>query len=224
MSFSGLHIGELIGYLAAVLVVLAYYTKTMVPLRIIGLCSNCAFIIYGYLETVYPTLVLHAILLPLNSVRLRQMLQLTREVRKAVHGDLNMDWLKPFSTTRRVKKGEVLFRRSDTANAMFFIVSGRCKLSELGVEVPPGQIIGELGLLAPDQLRTQSLEFLEDGKVLEISYGSAKQLYYQNPQFGFYFLQLVTRRLFQNNATLEQELVACKAMLTQQRQPLPQSP
>jgi len=65
--------------------------------------------------------------------------------------------------------------------------------------------------LAPGQLRTQTLECIEDGEVLQITYEQVKQLYYQNPQFGFYFLQLTTRRLFENISSLERDLAACKA-------------
>jgi hypothetical protein len=202
---------EMAGYLAAILVFLTFYMKTMVPLRVIGICSNCAFITYGYLGGLYPVLVLHLILLPLNGLRLREMLRLTRQVQWAMKGDLNMDWLKPFTSTRRIKKGDVLFRKGDAAEAMFFLVSGRCSLAELGVEILSGQVVGELGLLAPDRSRTLTLECVEDGEVLQITYEQVKQLYYQNPQFGFYFLQLTSRRLFENIARLERELAACKA-------------
>lgn len=204
-------ITEMAGYLAAFLVFLTFYMKTMVPLRVIGICSNCAFIAYGYLGGLYPVLILHFILLPLNSLRLREMLRLTRQVRGATKGDLNMDWLKPFTSTRRVKIGDVLFRKGDAADAMLFVVSGRCRLAELGIDVVSGQVVGELGLLAPDQSRTLTLECIEDGEVLQITYEQVKQLYYQNPQFGFYFLQLTSRRLFENIARLERELTACKA-------------
>ena len=203
-------ITEMAGYLAAFLVFLTFYMKTMVPLRVIGICSNCAFIIYGYLGGLYPVLILHLILLPLNSLRLREMLRLTRQVRRATQGDLNMDWLKPFTSTRRDESGDVLFRKGDDADAMFFVVSGRYRLAELGMDILSGQVVGELGLLAPDESRTQTLECIEDGEVLQITYEQVKQLYFQNPRFGFYFLQLTTRRLFENIASLERELAACK--------------
>jgi CRP/FNR family cyclic AMP-dependent transcriptional regulator len=199
-------VAEMAGYLAAFLVFLTFYMKTMVPLRVIGICSNCAFITYGYLGGLYPVLILHLILLPLNSLRLREMLQLTRQVREATHGDLNMDWLKPFTSTRRVKSGDVLFRKGDAADAMLLVVSGRYRLTELGMDILSGQVVGELGLLTPDHSRTQTLECIEDGEVLQITYEQVKQLYYQNPRFGFYFLQLTTRRLFEDIGRLERKL------------------
>ena len=97
---------EMAGYLAAFLVFLTFYMKTMVPLRLVGICSNCIFITYGYLGGLHPVLVLHLILLPLNGLRLREMLRLTRDVRGATQGDLNMDWLKPFTSVRRFNRGD----------------------------------------------------------------------------------------------------------------------
>jgi len=206
-----MHIAESAGYLAAALVFLTFYMKMMIPLRIVGICSNCAFIVYGALDGLYPVLVLHLILLPLNAFRLREMLRLTQKVRQAASADLNMDWLKPFSSARRASNGEILWRKGAPASAMFYIVSGRYQLPELGFDVLPGAVVGELGLLAPGSLRTQTFECVEDGEVLQISYEQVKQLYYQNPQFGFFLLQLSAERLFESIARLERELAACRA-------------
>jgi CRP/FNR family transcriptional regulator, cyclic AMP receptor protein len=205
-----MRIADLAGYLAAALVFLTFYMQTMIPLRIVGLCSNCAFILYGWLAGLTPVLFLHIVLLPLNAWRLREMMRLTEQVREVTQADLTMDWIKPFTSTRRAQRGDVLFRRGAPADAMFVVVSGRYRLTELGLDILPGQVVGELGLLAPDQSRTQTFECTEDGDILQISYEQMKQLYYQNPQFGFYFLQLASRRLFENIARLERELTACK--------------
>ena len=45
-----------------------------------------------------PILILHCILLPMNGLRLHQMLRLIRQVAAASRGDLDLDWLKPFGT------------------------------------------------------------------------------------------------------------------------------
>lgn len=207
-------IAELAGYVAALLVFLTFYMKTMIPLRIVGICSNCVFIAYGYLGGLYPVLVLHIILLPLNGLRLRELLRLTKQVSEAAKGDLKMDWLKPFTSTRRLKSGDVLFRKGEPADALFFIVSGRFRLPELGIDILPGQVVGELALLAPDVSRSQTLSCMENGEVLQITYEQVRELYYQNPEFGFYFLQLSTRRLFENIGRLESQLAACNSAVT----------
>jgi CRP-like cAMP-binding protein len=154
------------------------------------------------------------ILLPLNSYRLYQMVQLVRRVSEASAGDLSMDWLKPFMSSRRVAAGEVLFRDGDAADRMYYVVSGRFRLVELGKDVPPGTVVGELGLVAPDHARTQTLKCVDAGEVLQISYDQLKQLYFQNPKFGFYFLRLTSQRLFNDITRLERELAARPAAQT----------
>ena len=56
---------EFLGYLAAVVTLGTYSMKTMIPLRICGITANVLFIAFGFLSPVYPTLALHAVLLPL---------------------------------------------------------------------------------------------------------------------------------------------------------------
>ncbi len=61
---------DLTGYLAAGLVLAAFHMKDMVPLRLIALCSNLAFITYGCALGLTPIWLLHALLLLVNSCRL----------------------------------------------------------------------------------------------------------------------------------------------------------
>jgi hypothetical protein len=67
------HSGE-IGFVASALVFAAFGMKDMVNLRIVAICSNIAFIAYALVLNLPPILVLHIILLPLNSWRLAQEL------------------------------------------------------------------------------------------------------------------------------------------------------
>ena len=133
------------------------------------------------------------------------MVQLTRRVSQASRGD-TMTWLQPFMRRRRYRRGDVLFAKGDVAKEMFFVVGGRYRVTALGVDLLQGEVFGELGLLAPEHLRTQTIECVEDGDLLVISYAQVKELYYQNPEFGFYFLRLVAGRLFTNLEGLEHRL------------------
>jgi len=100
----------------------------------------------------------------------------------------------------------VLFYKDEKAEEMLYIVSGRFKLIESGIELPVGAIVGELGMLSPSNMRTQSLECIGDGVILSVSYSKVEELYVQNPAFGFYFLRLASARLFENIGLLEQRL------------------
>src|SRR5262249_4217494 len=91
-----------------------------------------------------------------------QMMKLVRRVRSAARGDRTMDWFKPFMARRRCSGGQFLFRKGDDTNTMYYIVSGCFCIFELGIQMMPGEFVGELGLLASDSRRTQSLECVDE--------------------------------------------------------------
>jgi CRP/FNR family cyclic AMP-dependent transcriptional regulator len=187
---------DVLGHLGALVIIATYSMKTMIPLRVAGIAGSCIFITYGYLSGTWPVLMLHLVVLPLNIVRLIQMLRLIRKVSASANGEISIEWLKPFMSSRRCAAGEVLFRAGDVGDRMYYTVSGGFRLPELGIAVPPGQFVGDLGFVAPDQRRTASLRCEEAGEVLSIGYDQIRQLCFQNPTFGFFFLRLVSARLF----------------------------
>jgi CRP/FNR family transcriptional regulator, cyclic AMP receptor protein len=62
-----------IGYVAASLVLATFCARTMVLLRALAIASNLAFIAYGLLAHLWPILLLHAVMLPLNVHRLLEV-------------------------------------------------------------------------------------------------------------------------------------------------------
>jgi hypothetical protein len=203
IALASITIANILALIGAIFFVATLLMRTMVPLRVTGIISDVFFIGYGVLSGTMTTLFLYILLLPINIFRLGQMLKLVKRARIAAQGDLSMDWLKPFMTRRQYRKGDVLFRKGDRANEMFFTVTGKFLVTELGIELPPGRLVGELGFLSPDNRRTQSLECTEDGQVLAITYDRLLEIYFQNPEFGYYFLRLSTERLLQNITRLE---------------------
>ena len=131
------------------------------------------------------------------------MLKLVKKARNATQGDMSMEWLRPFMTERRYRRGDRLFRKDDAATEMFLTVTGKFLVTEIGVELPPGRLMGELGFLTPNNRRTGTVECIEDGQVLTIAYERLLEIYFQNPQFGYYFLVLTSQRLLENIARLE---------------------
>ncbi|HWS08985.1 MAG TPA: cyclic nucleotide-binding domain-containing protein [Xanthobacteraceae bacterium] len=206
-----MHWTDLFNSVGSLFIVATASTKTMVPLRILAIVANCFLIVFYAVTHSWVPMVLQAAALPLNAWRLYQMIVLIRNVRGAIRGNSSMDWLKPFMTGRHFRKGDILFARGEPANEMFCTVTGRYRLLELGIELKPGQLVGELAMLAPDNRRTATLECIEDGEALSITYEQVEQLYYQNPTFGFYFLRLATARLFDNISRMESELTRIHA-------------
>jgi hypothetical protein len=69
------NLSEISGYVASTLVLLTFVAKDMRLLRTVAIFSNLAFITYGTLQWLLPVLVLHVVLLPLNMVRLSEVLR-----------------------------------------------------------------------------------------------------------------------------------------------------
>jgi CRP/FNR family cyclic AMP-dependent transcriptional regulator len=189
---------EGIGYLASLLVFSTFYMKTMIPLRCVAIASNVVFMTYGLTGRIYPVFLLHAILLPLNLLRLRQVRTLIRRVREASSGDLSMEWLIPLMTRRKLAAGDVLFRKGDPASSMYLILEGSVRLTEIDVVLGPGTLVGEMGVFAPDNRRTGTAVCESDVEVGAITDAKVMQLYYQNPAFGFYMFRLVLQRMLEN--------------------------
>jgi hypothetical protein len=200
------HAGTAGAIFASVFVVATTTMRTMIPLRVFGMLTNLVLIATAIPARNYPVILVQLVVLGLNSYRLHQMLQLVRDVKRSVSSNLSMEWLKPFMTERKCAAGEVLFYKDEKADSMYYIVSGRYRLVESGIELPIGAIVGEFGMLSPSNVRTQTLECIEGGTILSVTYDQVEQLYVQNPAFGFYFLKLVSARLFENIDRLEQRL------------------
>jgi hypothetical protein len=202
-----MHWSDLFNSGASLFIVATASTKTMVPLRILAIATNCILITYFAVMHSWVPLALQVFALPLNGWRLYQMVVLIKNVREAIRGKPSLDWLKPFMSERHFRKGDLLFAKGETASEMFYTMTGRFVLVELGIEIAPGHLVGELAMLSPDNRRTATLECIEGGIVLSITYEQVEELYYQNPTFGFYFLRLATARLFDNVGRMEGELV-----------------
>ena len=189
---------ELSGYIASLLVFVAFYMKTMIPLRVVAILSNVAFITYAVGGHLYPVLILHTVLLPLNCIRLRQMRALVAKVHEASHAEHSTEPLIPFMTRRMMKKGDVLFKKGDLAKEMYLALSGSIRLAGVGVLLGQGSLIGEVGIFSPDAQRMDTAICEADGELGVIADEKVLQLYYQNPTFGFYLVKLVTHRLLEN--------------------------
>ena len=199
-------VAESIGYVAAALVFATFWMRTMIPLRIIAIVSNLAFIAYAQLEAMHPVLVLHALLLPLNIYRLAQMRRLITDVRAASEGKFSMDWALPFATRLTKPAGAVLFRKGEDADTMLYVVSGSVHLPEIDIEVGKGEMLGEIGLFSPEGKRTGTAVCRAPCEFLVMTRKTVQELYFQNPTFGFYLLGLITARLVDNLQKLERRV------------------
>ena len=185
-------------WVASLLVFSTFFMKTMIPLRVVGIASNVAFmsyallgLAYGVFGRLYPILVLHACLLPLNVIRLRQVRGLIWAVRSASEDDA-LQAIVPYMKTESHPSGDVLFRRGDRADKLYVIQRGRVFFPEIGKHVAAGAVFGEVGLVAVPGTRSLTAVSEVDCRLSTITKEKALELYYQNPTFGMFLLRLVS--------------------------------
>ena len=206
---------------AAALTVTSSFVKTMVPLRWLALCSNVGFLAYGVLHPSLVMAILHATLLPINMVRLREMLRLTRRVRAASqNADTSGIWLKPYMKATRRKAGHVLFNKGDTANHLYFLAEGRIEFVEIHESIGPGRMFGEIAFFSPSGRRTLTARCVEDSLVLSVNQSTMRELYYQNPSFGFELVALVAGRLSADVGRLQDQLGQARSEVTRLQEEL----
>src|SRR6478736_7830760 len=100
-------LANMFALVGAVFFVTTLLMQTMVPLRVANMVGCTFFATFGALSGNVATFVLYLLMLPINAVRLRQMLKLVKKARHATQSDMSMEWLKPFMTQRRYRKGDI---------------------------------------------------------------------------------------------------------------------
>jgi CRP/FNR family cyclic AMP-dependent transcriptional regulator len=189
------HYAEVVGVAAAAASLYAAHSKTIIPLRVAAIVANVLAMSYSLLHGAYPTFILNAILLPLNAWRLRAMLGLIHEIDVATKSDMNVDWLLPYTRPQHFKAGDIVMERGEYATAAFYIVTGEVEIVEINETFGKGTLLGEIGLFAPDGRRSMTVRCKTDVQTAKIDYDQFKELYFQNPQFGFHLLHLIVARL-----------------------------
>jgi CRP/FNR family cyclic AMP-dependent transcriptional regulator len=199
---------DIAGYVAAALVFLTFAMKTLLPLRIAAIASNVAFVLYAYLAELAPILVLHGLLLPLNIWRTWEQLQLRRSIQHALEAAPSIDILLPFMTRQSANAGDVIFRKGDPANRLYYVKEGEVQVEEIERTLGAGSIFGEIGLFTQQQARTATVIAKEDSKLCWIGRQTVLELYQRNPSFGLVLTRLVAERMALNQSDLLARLAA----------------
>ncbi len=189
---------EFVGTVGSFLMFSTFWMKTMIPLRVAGMAANCLMITYAALMGLYPILALQSLMLPVNVYRLLQMRKLILHVKETAAGEFRADALLPFMHKESHADRDVLFRAGDESDKLYLIRGGAVRLEEIGQTLTSGVMFGEIGLVAPGNRRTATAVCVGKTKLLSISRDEVLQLFFQNPEFGFFLIQLVTQRLLVN--------------------------
>ena len=106
---ANINLANMFALVGAIFFVATLLTQTMVPLRVANMIGCAFFAIFGALTGAITIFLLYLLMVPINAYRLRQMLVLIKKARSATQGDTSLEWLKPFMTERKYRKGDVLF-------------------------------------------------------------------------------------------------------------------
>jgi CRP/FNR family cyclic AMP-dependent transcriptional regulator len=194
---------EILGYIALALLLISAAMRTITMLRIFAIAANLAIIAYGVLAARYEVAGVGAAILLLNVWRLWEMRRLvaaTRGATAAGSAPISMDWLLPYMRPMALPADAVIFRKGDIADAMYFVSHGKVRIDEFDIELGEGTLFGEIGLFSDQKIRTATAKTVGDASLLVVSAERVQELFYQNPEFGFFLVGLITRRLAEDAA------------------------
>jgi CRP/FNR family cyclic AMP-dependent transcriptional regulator len=194
---------EILGYIALALLLISAAMRTITTLRIFAIAANLAIIAYGVLAARYEVAGVGAAILILNVWRLWEMRRLvaaTRGATAAGSAPISMDWLLPYMRPMALPADAVIFRKGDIADAMYFVSHGKVRIDEFDIELGEGTLFGEIGLFSDQKIRTATAKTVGDASLLVVSAERVQELFYQNPEFGFFLVGLITRRLAEDAA------------------------
>jgi CRP/FNR family cyclic AMP-dependent transcriptional regulator len=186
---------QVVGYAASLTVFATFCMTTMLPLRVAALVSNILFAVYGYEDGIYPVLILHLAMFPVNGWRLMQVLRVVSASAEPASPDFDFMVLRPYMRERKLKAGRMLFRLGDRAEEMFYIVSGKLVVVEPGVELGAGEIVGEMGIVTRRRQRTATVIAGTDCTLLSLPAAKVRELFFQYPALTMKLLAVLTDRL-----------------------------
>jgi hypothetical protein len=158
---------------------------------------------------------LYLILVPVNCVRLAEIMRVTRRVEEAARRkDLSGLWLMPYMKARRLAAGTVVFRKGDAADALFLLMEG----SWNGWKSAPASPAASCSARSPSSRRTgrgrSPGRCVTDCLVMKIRGDAFKELYFENPKFAFHVSELIAERLITDVRKLQHKLDTMPAPLS----------
>jgi len=185
---------SIFGWIAAGLVLSSFYLKTMVPLRLVAMCSNVMFIIYAVLSDAPPILILHCLLFPLNLWRLIEAHNLRHKFAKALQVEISPALLLPFMQKCTSHQGRAIFQKGDNADNVYLVLRGQVVLQDSEHPIADGQLFGLLGVFSNERRHSDSASCLTEVEYGVVASEKFLELVTQEPRFENYVLRTIVQR------------------------------
>lgn len=123
-------------------------------------------------------------------------------------------WPLSFMKPERYRKGHVLFRAGDEAEALYYIARGAIRLVESNKLIREDEIVGEMGILSPFKTRTASAVCEEDLEAYVMGKADVIRFFGEDPQLALNLVHVSIRRFIEN---LKAETAARERMQSELR-------
>jgi len=188
---------DVIGWTGSIVSLVSFSMKTMVPLRVLACIASALFIWFGIITGIYHSVVLNSALFVFNAFRLYEILKVSRAVKTLKGEPSEFDWLRDIARPSEMTEGELIFRKGDAPDGLYYLDKGTVELSEIGVTLNAGTVFGEIAFFTDAGERTSSAVCREDCHVIHIDESTFIDLYYRNPAFSVSIVKLISKRLME---------------------------
>jgi two-component system, NarL family, nitrate/nitrite response regulator NarL len=90
---------------------------------------------------------------------------------------------------------EILVRKGDSSDALYLLLTGTLWVEEAEVELGPGSIVGEMGVLSSTHRRTATVKAISDCVLGRVSAADFQRVYFADPSLGLALIRLIIDRL-----------------------------
>jgi len=200
------HVIEAVGWLAAGLKLATLFAmNSMMSLRILAMASSVCFILYSGIFHIWPLLAIELVLLCINAYRLYEIVAMRRLVTHMTdESEPDFSAAMAYGRKRVIRAGDVVFKKGDPVDSLYYLAEGRVGIEEQNVSVPAGKIFGEMAFFNNSAARSATVRCLEDTVVYELDEKRFARLEYEDPKFAMAVMRTVTRRLVANAAQTQE--------------------
>jgi CRP-like cAMP-binding protein len=101
----------------------------------------------------------------------------------------------PFSQRTLAGQGDLVIRKGDQSDCLYLVYEGSLRVVEAGIELGPGSVTGEMGVLSRTHVRTATVRAHTDCVLGRVSKQDFDRVYFSNPSLALELIHLIINRL-----------------------------
>lgn len=142
----------------------------------------------------------------INSVQTKILPNINSSLEKK-EPDESFEWLTEYMHPVSYKAGDIVFKKDDDANELYYLGEGTIKIPEFNATYGPGSLFGEVGIFMPNHKRTASVLCETDTIVYSITSDEIFKLIKERPSFLLNLMQWsMERSIINMSKSIEDKL------------------